>query len=83
MTDKPLKIISFKKISPLEKDGGSYYEIIFSDGSEWVCDENGRNWKLGPHRKEAVEEKFRPKNDVAFSNDELMEKFINRKNAVR
>lgn len=44
-----------------------YYEIKLSDGSKWVCDNNGENWK-------EVKELSTQKNNL--SDDELLANFL-------
>lgn len=65
---KKLTVKSKKEIKSNDPNAGSYYEVVMSDGSEWICDQNGENWKPREKRTEKPE----------LTNDSLLEKFLNR-----
>lgn len=60
-----IKIISKKKVflpdvPDIEKGAvlkRFYYEIKLSNGSEWICDSNGENWKMAKFEKENLSDK--------------------------
>ena len=60
---QPEEITLVTKNKKLTIDGAFFYEITLSDGSEWLCDYNGENWKrtnLGK-RGELSDEELRNK----------------------
>lgn len=63
-----LKIVSRKEVKPVDPNAGSYFEVKMSDGSEWICDQNGENWKPFQGKLEKPD----------FTDDSLLKKFLNR-----
>ena len=54
-------------------DGAEYYEIVLSDGSEWVCDWKGEHWKPVALGKTLPRN---PKKPGELSDDYLTAKFL-------
>lgn len=49
-------ITSKKKVE--NKDGSFHYEVTFNNGWEFICDQNGENWKRAKFHKEPDDEKL-------------------------
>ena len=59
-----MQLVITKKENQTTSDGAVYYKVTMSDGSEWVCDYKGENW-----RSAALEERI-------LNSDFLMKKFL-------